>query len=104
VRVNGNHLVRQWINLRDGDGEVWVVLERETDAVGFGGETEMTRVSSERGKFVGLRDLNRIAEVVSLDQFVPEPLGMQADRLNFDSHTPSLDRKHLDRLGPVRPL
>src|SRR5207244_2089108 len=81
VRVNRVHLVRQRINLRDRHGEVWVVLKGQPDAVGFSSEAEMRRVAGERGQFPGLRDLDRAVEVLGLEQLVPQPLGVQPDRL-----------------------
>ena len=45
VGVDRIHLVRQRIDLGDGDGEVRVVLEGQPDAVGFGGEAEVRGVA-----------------------------------------------------------
>ena len=65
--VHGVHLVRKWIDLRYGDGEVRVVLEGQTNAMGFGGEAEVRRVAGERGQLAGLCDLDRAVEVIRLE-------------------------------------
>ena len=105
VRVNRVHLMGQRINLRHRHGEVRVILKGQADAVRFGGEAEVRRIAGERGRFAGLRDLDRAAaEVFRPEELVPEPLGMQADRLHFHARPPSFDRQYFDRLGPVRPL
>ena len=49
-----------------------------------------------------LRDLDGAVEVLGLEQLRPEPLGVQADRLDLDPAATSLGGQHLDRLGPVR--
>ena len=102
MAVDGIHLVRQRIDLGHGDGEVRVVLVGQPDAMGFGGKAEVGRVAVEGGQLARLRDLDRAVELLGLEQLGPEPLGVQADRLNLDPAAPSLGRQHLDRLGPVR--
>ena len=92
VGVDGIHLVRQRIDLGDRDGEVRVVLEGQPDAVGFGGEAEVGGVAVQGGRLRRLGDLDLPVEVLGLEQLGPEPLGVQADRLDLDPGAPSLRR------------
>ena len=48
------------------------------------------------------RQLDYRAEVLSLEQFVPEPLRVQPHCLNLDPAAAGLGGQHFDRLGPVR--
>ena len=73
--VNGIHLVRQRIDLRHGHGEVWIVLEGQPNAMGFGGEPEVSGVAVEGRKLACLRDLDGPIEFLGLEEFRPEPLG-----------------------------
>ena len=93
MAVNGIHLVRQRIDLRHRDGEVRVVLEGQPDAVGFGGEPEMGRVAIQGGQLACQGDLDYAVELLGVEQLVPEPLRVQADRLNLDPVATSLGRQ-----------
>ena len=102
VRVDRIHLVRQRIDLRHRDGEVRVILEGQPDAVGFGGEAEVRGIAVQGRKPPCLRDLDGAVELFGLEEFRPETLAVQADRLDLDTAAASLGGQHLDRLGPVR--
>jgi hypothetical protein len=47
VVVNRLELVRQWVNARDGEGKVWIILVSERQARGLNTEAESRRVAVE---------------------------------------------------------
>jgi hypothetical protein len=68
----------------------------------FGGEAEMGRVAVQGSEFTSLGDLDRVVELIGLEQLGPETLGERADRLNLDPGPTGLGGQNTDGLRPVR--
>jgi hypothetical protein len=45
MRVDGIHLVREWIDLRHRNSKMRIVLERQADTVRFSGESEVRGIA-----------------------------------------------------------
>ena len=80
------------------------VLERQPNAVGFGGEPAVRGIAVESGQLPGLRDLDGVIELLRFEELLPELLCVRADSLDFDPAPSDLGREDFNGLRPVWPF
>lgn len=91
IAVDGIHLVRERIDLGDRNSEMGVVLVSQADSVGLRGEPELGRIAVQKSQLPRPGDLDSRAEVLGVEQLIPEAIGIQPDRLDLDSRASGLD-------------
>jgi hypothetical protein len=91
--------VRQWVNARDGEGKVWIILVSEPQARGLNTEAEARRIAVE---WLALGCRIEELELVEAQDTLVDLSGLLARTYDFDHVTERRDDEHLDRLGKHR--
>jgi hypothetical protein len=91
----------KWVNARDGERKVWVILVGEPQARGLNTEAEAPRVAVE---WLALgRRIEELELVEAQDTLVDLP-GLLASTYDFDHVTERCDDEYLNRLRKDRPV
>jgi hypothetical protein len=91
--------VRQWVDARDGEGKVWVILVSEAQARSLNTEAEARRVAVE---WLALGRRIEELELVEAQDTLVDLSGFLARTYDFDHVTERRDDEHLDGLGKYR--
>lgn len=100
IVVNGFELVRQWVDTRDGEGKVWVVLVSEPETCGFDAKAEARRIAVER---LALGRRIEKLELVEAQDTLVDLSSLLTCTNDFDYLAERCDDEYLDGLGKHRP-
>ena len=92
--------MRQWVDARDGEGKVWVILVSEPQARGLNAEAEARRVAVE---WLALGRRIEGLELVEAQDSLVDLSGFLACSDDFDHVTERRNDEHLDGLRKHRP-